>query len=254
MALRLDGQHFGELLDPMDGEADLESGLIRVLHPASFLDDPTRMYRAIRYATRYGFQISEDTLALIPEARDLVEQLSAQRIRHELELILEEENAASMLEWLNQLDLLKPIHPHLAFDETASARLENLHKFRDLQRISPWNIDRWDGTRHVLGWLLWLMPLSHQKIGELNLRLQFTADLLGSLFAASWIFADLDKFASLKPSQCVERLSPYSLDAIEAVYFAARDEKTRDVFFKYLSDRRDKPAVLRNLDRVEGSQ
>lgn len=251
MALRLDGQHFGELLDPMDGEADLESGLIRVLHPASFIDDPTRMYRAIRYATRYGFQISEDTLTLIPEARDLVEQLSAQRIRHELELILEEENAASMLEWLNQLDLLKPIHPHLTFDETARARLANLHKFRDLQRISPWNIDRWDGTRHVLGWLLWLMPLSHQKIGELNLRLQFTADLLGSLFAASWIFADLDKFASLKPSQCVERLSPYSLDAIEAVYFAARDEKTRDVFFKYLSEWRHVKPNFTGDDLIE---
>ena len=251
MALRLDGQHFGELLDPMDGEADLESGLIRVLHPASFIDDPTRMYRAIRYATRYGFQISEDTLTLIPEARDLVEQLSAQRIRHELELILEEENAASMLEWLNQLDLLKPIHSHLTFDQTARARLANLHKFRDLQRISPWNIDRWDGTRHVLGWLLWLMPLSHQKIGELNLRLQFTADLLGSLFAASWIFADLDKFASLKPSQCVERLSPYSLDAIEAVYFAARDEKTRDVFFKYLSEWRHVKPNFTGDDLIE---
>ena len=236
MAIRLDGQHFGELLDPLGGEADLESGLIRVLHLTSFIDDPTRMYRAIRYAARYGFQIAEDTLSLIPEARGLVQELSAQRIRHEMELILEEENAASMLEWLNQLDLLKPIHPHLTFDESASARLANLDKFRDLQRISPWNIDRWDGTRHILGWLLWLMPLSHQQIGALNLRLQFTADLLGSLFAASWIFADLSKFASLKPSQCVERLGPYSLDAIEAVYFAARDEKTRDVFFKYLSE------------------
>ena len=75
MALRLDGQHFGELLDPMDGEADLESGLIRVLHPASFIDDPTRMYRAIRYGVRYGFQIIQDTLALIPDARIFIVDL-----------------------------------------------------------------------------------------------------------------------------------------------------------------------------------
>ena len=244
MALRLDGQHFGELLDPLGGKADLERGLIRVIHPKSFIDDPTRMYRAIRYGVRYGFQIIQDTLALIPDARIFIEKLSAQRIRHELELILEEENAISMLEWLSELDLLKPIHPVLSFDESASSRMANLHKFRDLQRISPWNIDRWDGNKHVLGWLLWLLPLSHHEIGALNLRLQFTADLLGSLFAASWIFADLSTFASLKPSQCVERLGPYSLDAIEAVYFVARDEKTREVFFKYLSEwRHVKPHI-----------
>jgi len=50
MAIRIDGDHFGELLDPLNGQADLEEGLIRVLHPHSFIDDPTRIFRAIRYA------------------------------------------------------------------------------------------------------------------------------------------------------------------------------------------------------------
>ena len=117
MALRLDGQHFGELLDPMGGEADLESGLIRVLHPTSFIDDPTRMYRAIRYASALWIPNFRGYAGAHPGSAWPGGELSAQRIRHELELILEEENAASMLEWLNQLDLLKPIHPHLTFDE-----------------------------------------------------------------------------------------------------------------------------------------
>jgi len=112
----------------------------------------------------------------------------------------------------------------------------NVRAFRDLQRISPWNIDKGDGNKHILGWILWLMPLSHGQIESLNSRLQFTADLLGSLIAASSIFADVSSFAGLKPSQCVERLKPYPLDAIEAVYFVARDEKAREVFFKYLSE------------------
>ena len=46
--------------------------MIRVLHPRSFIDDPTRMYRAVRYEGRYGFNIADDTLALIPEARPLL--------------------------------------------------------------------------------------------------------------------------------------------------------------------------------------
>jgi tRNA nucleotidyltransferase (CCA-adding enzyme) len=236
MAIRLDGQHFGELLDPLGGVSDLDRGLIRVLHPKSFIDDPTRIYRSVRYEGRYGFQMVEDTLALIPEALPIIEKISAERIRHELDLILEEPNAAPMLTRLAELGLLKPIHPALLFDESTSVRLAKLQKFRDLQRISPWNIEKGNDNKHVLGWLLWLMPLSHPQIGALNLRLQFTANLLGSLFAASWIYADLSSFAHLKPSQCVARLGTYPLDAIEAVYFVAPDRKTKDVFFKYLAE------------------
>ena len=97
LAIPPDGSHFGELRDDLGGMDDLKQGIVRVLHAKSFVDDPTRMYRAVRYAERYGFKIAEETLALIPEARPLVEKLSAQRIRRELDLILEEWNAAAML-------------------------------------------------------------------------------------------------------------------------------------------------------------
>lgn len=68
LAVRLDGSHFGELRDDLNGLDDLQKGMIRVLHPRSFIDDPTRMYRAVRYEGRYGFKIVQDTLALIPQA------------------------------------------------------------------------------------------------------------------------------------------------------------------------------------------
>ncbi|MCI0551044.1 MAG: tRNA nucleotidyltransferase, partial [Anaerolineae bacterium] len=133
MALRLDGNHYGRLIDPLGGEADLEGGTIRVLHSKSLIDDPTRIYRAIRYEERYGFQIADDTLALLPDARPIIGELSAERIRHELDLILAEPNAASMLKRLAELDLLKPIHPALFYDELASARLANIGSFRALR-------------------------------------------------------------------------------------------------------------------------
>jgi len=65
LALRLDGAHFGELHDELGGFDDLRRGLVRILHPRSFVDDPTRMFRAVRYEARYHFKITPDTLALI---------------------------------------------------------------------------------------------------------------------------------------------------------------------------------------------
>jgi len=188
--------------------------------------------------------MDDDTVILIPEARPIIAELSAERIRHELDLILAEPNAVSMLARLAELDLLKPIHPALFFDEPAKERLANIQSFRALRRISPWNLDRGESNKHVLGWLLWLMSLSHNDIGALNVRLQFTSDFLASLFAASTIFSGLSSFVDIKPSQCVERLGLYPLNAVEAVYFVTHDEKIKDVFFKYLSEwRHVKPHI-----------
>lgn len=244
MALRLDGQHYGKLLDPLGGAADLEHETIRVIHPKSFIDDPTRIYRAVRYEGRYGFQIADETLTLIPDARSIIAELSAERIRHELDLILAEPNTATMLARLAELDLLQPIHPALFYGEAASARLANIGSFRALRRISPWNLDRGEANKHILGWLLWLMSLSHNDIGSLNVRMQFTSDFLASLFAASTMFSNQSSFADIKPSQCAEKLGLYPLNAVEAVYFVAQDEKIKDIFFKYLSEwRHVKPHI-----------
>ena len=88
LAVRLDGEHWGQLYNELDGLKDLRDGLVRVLHPNSFLDDPTRLFRAVRYEQRYGFQIAPETVLLIPPARPLIASLSSERVRHELDLIL----------------------------------------------------------------------------------------------------------------------------------------------------------------------
>ncbi|MBI4761359.1 MAG: CCA tRNA nucleotidyltransferase [Chloroflexota bacterium] len=236
LAIRLDGAHFGELRDDLGGMDDLKQGIVRVLHAKSFIDDPTRMYRAVRYAERYGFTIVEETLALIPPARPLIEKLSAQRIRHELDLILEEWNAAAMLARLAELNLLQPIHPALTFDESMRQRLTNLHTYRSLQHLSPWNITKGEQMRASdLGWLLWLMSLSQEQVSALNDRLHFTADLLAALFAASKMYAVQLSFVGLKPSQCVERLEAYPLAAVEAVGYAAKDPRVKECFDEYIS-------------------
>jgi tRNA nucleotidyltransferase (CCA-adding enzyme) len=230
LAIRLDGNHFGEMHDELGGMDDLQHGLVRVLHPRSFPDDPTRMFRAVRYEQRYDFKIETETLALIPEARELIDKLSAQRIRHELDLILDEPNAASMLARLDELGLLKPIHPSLRYDKALQTRFESATDF-------PFGFSS-SGLSNIrdLRWLLWLMTLSNKEIASLNKRLHFTTPLLKSLLASSKLLADLTAFSNLKPSQCVERLGKFPLQAIYAVLRAAPRGRPKQALEKYLSE------------------
>jgi tRNA nucleotidyltransferase (CCA-adding enzyme) len=111
LALRLDGRFFGELYDFWGGLSDIKDRLIRVLHSLSFVDDPTRMLRAIRFEQRFGFQIEDRTLQLMLDARELLGNISGDRIRHEINLILDEEYCVQILSRLADLGLLTAIHP-----------------------------------------------------------------------------------------------------------------------------------------------
>jgi tRNA nucleotidyltransferase (CCA-adding enzyme) len=222
LAIRLDGSHFGELRDDLNGMDDLQHGIVRVLHSRSFIDDPTRMYRAVRYEKRYLFNIADDTLALIPEARSLVGKLSAQRIRHEIDLILEEPNAVSMLARLGELDLLASIHPALSnFSQSSLATLKS---------------DDAALQNRLSRWILWLMHLTEQEIESVNARLHFTADLLKMLRSAALFNANQTAVTGLKPSQSVELLEGYSLRALETIYHVLPDEEAKNKISTYLSE------------------
>ena len=122
MALRVDGAHFGELLDPHGGQSDLAARAVRVLHPGSFVDDPTRLFRAVRYEQRLGFTIASGTLALIPGAWDALAALTGDRVRHEFELIFREPRVVAMLARLAGLEILPYVHPALRWGEREAAR------------------------------------------------------------------------------------------------------------------------------------
>ena len=222
LAIRLDGLHFGELRDELNGREDLEKGLIRVLHTRSFIDDPTRMYRAVRYEGRYGFKFADDTLALIPEGRTFIDNLSSQRLRHELDLILDEPNAVAILKRLAELDLLTPIH-------TTLANFEQSH-------LATLNSDDAALQNRNSRWLLWLMHLSDQDIEFLNERLHFTADLLKSFHSAASLNANLNAVVGLKPSKVVELLEGYSPKALEVLAIAADNKEIKSILNKYLSE------------------
>jgi tRNA nucleotidyltransferase (CCA-adding enzyme) len=130
MAVSLKGDDFGRLVDPFHGRRDLEAKTIRVLHNLSFIDDPTRIFRAIRYESRYGFRMDEHTQRLARGTIEmgLVGDLSSARLRDELVALLEEGDAGASILRLAELGAGPAIHPHLAADEEAVQLLERLRR------------------------------------------------------------------------------------------------------------------------------
>ena len=142
MAVSLRGDAAGELVDPFAGRDDLEAGRIRILHDRSFVDDPTRILRAIRYEDRYGFRMDEDTVRLAREciATGHVGDLSGARLRDELEALLEEGDVSHAIPRLAELGAQKEIHPHVVADEE-SVRL--FDRLRELNQRYVLGIPAW---------------------------------------------------------------------------------------------------------------
>ena len=220
LALRLDGHHYGELHDYWGGLADLERGYVRVLHSLSFVDDPTRMLRAVRYEQRYGFEIEARTRQLMDEAQSLLERLSPERVRHELDLILDEPKWFEMLTRLADLGLLKAIHPELPapisdFSKPTDAELASYHT----HSLIP--------LKRTLAWLLWLSPLEPVTIKVLARRLRFPAALTKLLLAASSLRVDLPHLKNSKPSGWVDRLEDVPEFAIYTLSLSAKGATKR---------------------------
>jgi tRNA nucleotidyltransferase (CCA-adding enzyme) len=232
MAVRLDGDHFGELTDPHGGQADLERGLVRVLHPNSFVDDPTRLFRAVRYAARYGFGLAPETEILIPAALPYVDKLSPERLRHELDLIFEEEDSVPMMEKLWALGIVQAVSPALPSEESTRARFQQTrsHFFMPPRAIPPEVVVTRDRR-----WIVWLMGISQKEIRVLSKRLAFTADLLKKILGASSVYTDLEYFRGIRPSQCVRRLGGIPDDSVMAAYFCAPHDEPRSMLEGYLT-------------------
>jgi tRNA nucleotidyltransferase (CCA-adding enzyme) len=144
MAVSLKGDAVGELVDPFGGSADLEAERIRVLHDRSFIDDPTRILRAIRYEDRYGFRMDDETVRLAREciATGHVGDLSGARLRDELIALLEEGDVSHAIPRLAELGAQKEIHPHVVADDEAVRLFDRLRELNTRYglRVPAWRL------------------------------------------------------------------------------------------------------------------
>ncbi len=123
MALSLAPDSWGTLYDSAGGRADLDTHKVRVLHAASFRDDPTRMVRATRYTVRLGFSLAPETAALLAQHAAELGTLTGPRRWHEFERCLQEARPLPCLHALQHHGLLQAIHPALAYGTATRSRL-----------------------------------------------------------------------------------------------------------------------------------
>jgi tRNA nucleotidyltransferase (CCA-adding enzyme) len=119
LAIKLCQDKFGTLFDFFSARKDIKEKMIRVLHNLSFVEDPTRVFRAIMFEQRFGFTIGKLTTGLIKNAvkMDFFNRLSGERVFAELKYILEEKKPISALQRMNDFNLIKVIHPSIKFNK-----------------------------------------------------------------------------------------------------------------------------------------
>ena len=135
MALRLSPPNAGMLLDRFGGRQDMEDKLVRVLHDDSFVDDPTRIMRSIRYEQRLGFRIEPSTLSLLSRDLHLLPSVGVDRLRRELDLILLELEPELPLLRAHALGVLHTIDPVLHLDSRISELFQTAR--RQLGQVEP---------------------------------------------------------------------------------------------------------------------
>lgn len=166
MAAEISGAKVPHLLDPFDGREDLRRGRIRALHARSFFDDPTRAFRAVRYANRLGFRIEPGTRARIREAarQGAIDTISADRLRREIALLFSESGRAAAARELARLGLARAFHPSLVYGAPAGRRL------REAERLSKESGARTTWVVYLLSWMGQSSePAARAIAGRLNL-------------------------------------------------------------------------------------
>jgi len=128
LAVRLNRQSFGQLIDFFGARRDIKEKQIRVLHNLSFVEDPSRIFRAIRFEKRFNFQLSKLTRSLIENAvnSDFLLNLSGKRMFSELQLLLREERVRTLMKRLNDFDLLKYIHPSVCYNPAVNRLMKSI--------------------------------------------------------------------------------------------------------------------------------
>jgi tRNA nucleotidyltransferase (CCA-adding enzyme) len=155
LAVQLNSKRFGILVDPFGTQRDMKEKNLNILHSLSFIEDPTRILRAIRFETRFQFRLGAQTERLIKNALQLkmLDKLSSSRLFNELNHIFAEKNAAACLERMDEFDLLRIIHPLLKLSPSKTSLLH------ETESVLSWYSRLYSG-KEPQRWMLFLYILT----------------------------------------------------------------------------------------------
>ncbi len=247
LAIGLSGAHYGRLFDFYGGLRDLERGLVRVLHNLSFIEDPTRILRAVRLEQRLGFSIEQRTLNLLRDALEqgLLERTTGERIRHELLLILEEEEPEHALARLDKLRILERLSPRLTWDDWLARRFPRVREMGAAGQVG-------NTTLPLLYLATLFYRLSSHEVEEAIARYHFRARssrlLREMLQLRQEVVPPLCAPEPLPRSRIYRLLHPFSLRALRLLSLLEELPAVEGAVSLYLEELRTVRTILRGDD------
>ncbi len=235
MALSLVADKEKAIVDPFGGQDDLISGRIRILHDLSFRDDPTRIFRAIRFSQRFGLKIEPKTLLLLKKAigDGLLNKVNPHRMRDELILMLKEQNPFRPIEALDCLGVLSFISTKLKIGK-ATQRL-----FQSVTKEITWFTKNFPARRQLDSWLIYfavlLESLDLEQIKIVIRRMGLCKGeekrVISYYYGRQRIIATLSK-KQVAPEKIFSLLEPLSYETIILLSVTSQNKN----FKKHLND------------------
>ena len=242
LALKLNGPDAFVLLDYFNGQRDMKDKVVRVLHNLSFVEDPSRAFRAIRFEQRLGFRIGKQTESFIKNAvkKKFIEKLSGARLYNELVLILKEPNPLSCLQRMKELGLLQFIHPKVLRQKKDFEMMERVREVFSLSRIVHLVQDCDDGYVYLLAMLY---PLNGREISRAATRLHLSQKqrrrIREDLDHCKSRLKTFKKKSKLQPSEIYNLLSDLSPEAVLLLMAVSGSEEINKHILRFFTEYHD---------------
>ena len=240
LAISLNKKGAWQLIDFFGGQRDLKERAIRVLHNLSFVEDPTRVFRAIRFEQRFNFSIGKQTMTLLEGAvkKDLFNRLSGSRVYLELVLMLKEREPVKMVKRMQELSLLKFIHPKIIYSDSMK------ELFLNIGETISWHHLLFIGSE-AEGWFIYLMGLLDDLKDEdvldvcrrLSISEHYKNKLLTSRSQIKEAYQELFSSGTntFKSSQIYDVLHPLLLEALLFMMAKVPQERIKKAISLYLT-------------------
>ncbi len=251
LAVRLNRSRYGELIDFFGGMRDIKERTIRILHNLSFVEDPTRVFRAIRFEQRFGFQISKHTQNLIVSAADmrLFARLSGERIYDELVRMFSEQDALGIVRRLQEFDLLRFLHPNLRLtpllEQLFRSIAEALTWYRLLYLESP--VERW--FLYLLGLLDRVKDdAARDALKRLSVPHRVQKRIMAARVHCRDVLFEFYRNPRMPASRVYELLQPLDMEQILLMMAKAKREQAKKYISLYVTHLRNVRVILNGDD------
>jgi tRNA nucleotidyltransferase (CCA-adding enzyme) len=254
LAVQLNADRFGTLIDFFNAQKDIKAKAIRVLHNLSFVEDPTRVFRAIRFEQRFGFCIGKLTAGLIENAvrMDFFKQLSGRRVCSELRLIFGEENPTAAIIRLSDYDLLKLIHPSIIMDKELTSL------FNSVKQIVSW-FDLLFLEESYMKWSVYFLALirhcdrstSIEICNRLELAPKNAGIICKDRFEVEKCLLWLERNAPVKNSDLYKRLSVFRTELVLFIMAGTKKRSVKRSISRYFTHLRYIQPSIKGQDLVD---